>query len=72
MQKVFGFLVVLGIVLWVFLVWDREQPEKYTENIDNANKSERCLEFKRPVDDVDGAWSLGYKGRIKQLLSGCF
>jgi len=68
------FLFILGtlaflIVAFVFL---NGRPLPTSEGVDDANKVDRCAQF-RVVDTEDaGIYSLGYKGRIEQLLHGCF
>ncbi len=78
MNRIFSVLIIFGIIVWIFLMWERTQPERYAEHFDDANTADRCAEFRQRGDEVTGdeededVWSLGYRGRIKQLLNGCF
>ncbi len=83
MNRIFSVLIIFGIIVWGFLMWDRVQPEERAHDIasefDDANTTDRCAEFRMTEPEVTGednddesVWSLGYKGRIKQLLNGCF
>ena len=76
MQRLFSVLVILGMIIWVFLLWQQAQPIQRVERtagyVDNANTADRCAQY-RMTDDGDGStWVLGYGGRIRQLFNGCF
>ena len=72
MNQLLGLLLFIAIIFLGFFLWERAQPEEYTDRIDNAQTSDRCAEFRQRVPDDEGEWSLGYGGRIRQLLHGCF
>ena len=67
-------LFILGIVVFVaviFVFFDNG-PAVVPSSLDDATKADRCAKF-RTVDSEDSQiYSLGYKGRIEQLLHGCF
>ena len=75
MRHAFSILLILGLIIWGFLLWDRANPKQYTSEFEDAQVSDRCAEFRQEVPDADGedsgVWSLGYEGRIRQLLHGC-
>lgn len=86
MQTMLKVVLVLGIAVWIFLMWERAQPDprtveetivrynEYGERIDNAEVDDRCAEFRTQIEgeEVGELWSLGYGGRIRQLIKGCF
>ncbi len=76
MQRVFSVLITLGIIMWLFLLWQRAQPvlevEKVVGEVDNANTADRCAQYRMPAGEDASTWSLGYEGRIRQLFNGCF
>lgn len=71
-------VVMLGVIIWIILLWDRAQPEnkarEVSGKIDDATVTDRCAEFRQDApDDLDADdFSLGYGGRINQFLHGCF
>ena len=76
MRRVFSILITLGIIMWIFLLWDRTRPEERVEEIagklDDANTADRCTKYRTTDEDDLTTWSLGYGGRIRQLVHGCF
>lgn len=76
MQRLFPVLITLGIIVWVFLLWQRTQPiervEDIAERIDDANTDDRCAKYRMHNYEDESTWSLGYSGRLKQLAHGCF
>lgn len=62
-----GILVILA-VMFLYLYLSSPIP---SGNFDDANVADRCAEF-REYDEDGKVYSLGYAGRIKQLLQGCF
>lgn len=76
MQRVFSVLITLGIIVWIYLLWERAQPVERVEDIagqvDDANTADRCAKYRMTDEGDDSTWSLGYGGRIRQLLHGCF
>jgi hypothetical protein len=76
MQRTLSVLIILGLVIWAFLLWDHYQPEQRyeqaTENLNDANKTDRCAEYRVTDNGDERTWSLGYEGRIRQLVHGCF
>lgn len=72
MNRFLGVLIILGIIIWGFLIWEKTQPAQYAENFDDATKADRCAEFKQTIDDDPDLEVLGYKGRLRQLAKGCF
>ena len=76
MQRAFSVLIILGLIMWGFLLWERAQPvaqvERVVGQVDNANTADRCAQYKMPAGEDSSTWSLGYEGRIRQFLHGCF
>lgn len=76
MQRVFSILIIVGIIVWAFLLLERAQPdrrvEELTEQFDDANTTDRCAKYRTTDDNDLTTWSLGYEGRIRQLMHGCF
>ncbi|HEY4502486.1 MAG TPA: hypothetical protein VJH21_01490 [Candidatus Paceibacterota bacterium] len=68
------FLFILGIIAFLIIafVFLNGKPLPAPEGLDDATNIDRCARF-RVVDTEDtDIYSLGYKGRIEQLLHGCF
>lgn len=76
MQRVFSILITLGVIIWVFLLLERAQPVKEAQTLagetDNAETSDRCAEYRTTSDEDGSIWSLGYAGRVRQLVHGCY
>ena len=72
MNKLLSILLILAVIFLGFVLWERAQPEQYTENFEDAQTSDRCAEFRRTAPGDEEEWSIGYGGRISQLLHGCF
>ena len=75
MHRLFSVLVTLGIIIWVFLLWQRAQPAQRVEwtagYVDNANTADRCAQYRMTDGNDESTWALGYSGRIRQLVHGC-
>ncbi len=69
MQKVLQFLVIVGLLFWGFLWYEKTNPLNFAINIDDSNTSERCAKY---AQDVEGVQVLGYGDRVKQFFSGCW
>lgn len=66
MHTMLKVVLVLGIAVWIFLMWERAQPDsrvvgetivrynEYGEQIDNAETDDRCAQFRKPVDMEGG------------------
>lgn len=79
MNRLFPVLIILGIMLWGFLMWDRARPDaavqEFAAQADNANTADRCAKYRTVVTDDAGdeiGFFLGYKDRLRQLLDWCF
>lgn len=76
MYRIFSALIVLGAIVWVFLLLQRaqlgDQVKEVTKKADNANATDRCAKYRMTDGGDEGVWSLGYEGRIRQLAHGCF
>lgn len=81
MRTLLPTLLIIGLIIWGFLLWDRSRPDQYARDfadraseveLDDATTADRCARFRTASDDDDAIWSLGYMGRIQQLFSGCF
>ncbi len=81
MSRVFSILILLGIALWAFLLLERVRPDQVVEQgvsqlekvpADNANTTDRCARYRQNSEDDLNTWALGYEGRIRQLIHGCF
>lgn len=76
MYRIFSVLLILGVIVWAFLLFQRVEPGQQVETIagkiDDATVSDRCAEYRLTDGNDDSTWSLGYEGRIKQLVHGCF
>lgn len=67
-------LFILGVLAFIAVAFFflNSKPFTIPKNFNDATKTARCEKF-RVVDPGDpGIYSLGYKGRIEQLLNGCF
>lgn len=83
MYRTFSILVLVGLIVWGFLLLSRYAPgvslSGFSEEVDDATKADRCAQF-RTTEGVglegeqadDGTWKLGYGGRIRQIVHGCF
>lgn len=83
MYRIFSVLIILGLFVWGFLLYQRHGSDtlvpEYAGWVDDAEETERCAQYRTEVADdgdldaeADGdAWSLGYGGRIRQLIHGC-
>ena len=69
MQQTLGVLVLVGLILWMFLLYEKTHPVDVLNKVDDANTSERCAQFGY---DVEGERNLSYGDRIKQLMKGCW
>ena len=65
---IFAIFVVMALA-FLFLLY---RPGAVATPFDDARVSERCAEFEERDSEDKELRSLGYKGRIRQLLSGCF
>ncbi len=85
MYRAFSTLIILGLLVWGFLLWQRHGPNamvpEYTGRVDNAEMADRCAQYRTEIsrdgetvrgEDADISWMLGYGGRIRQLIHGCF
>ena len=76
MMRAFSILIIFGIIVWGFLLWDRTQPvrrvEDIAEKVDDANTTDRCAKYRMTDGGDENTWTLGYEGRIRQLVHGCF
>ena len=76
MTRAFSILIISGIIVWGFLMWERTQPtrrvEDIAEKVDDANTADRCAKYRMMDDGDESTWALGYEGRIRQLVHGCF
>lgn len=76
MRRIFSILIIFGLIVWGFLLWERMQLEQrvkeIAEEVDDANTTDRCAKYRMTIEDDLTTWSLGYGGRIRQLVHGCF
>lgn len=83
MYRIFSVLIIVGLFVWGFLLYQRHGPSAvvpaYTGRADDAETSDRCARYRTEVAgggevaaEEEDAWSLGYGGRIRQLMHGCF
>lgn len=76
MERFPSFVLFFGIIVAIFLLWHAygpaEQFRAVTQKADNAETEERCAEFREELSEEDGIWSLGYAGRFRQFVRGCF
>jgi len=77
MERFSTFILILSIIVAGFLllhVYDGpdERIQEATQNIENAEESKRCAAFRQELSKDSSIWSLGYAGRIRQLVRGCF
>ncbi|MBI4087017.1 hypothetical protein HY416_03500 [Candidatus Kaiserbacteria bacterium] len=76
MHRTFSVLLILGLIVWAFLLLDRANPGEQAIDLagkaDDANTADRCAKYKSTDEDDSNTWSLGYEGRIRQLAHGCF
>lgn len=76
MYRTFSVLVLLGFIVWGFLMLERfgegSRAREFAERADDANTSERCAEYRTTDGEDEETWSLGYVGRVRQLAHGCF
>jgi hypothetical protein len=84
MDRFLKIVLLVGILVWAFLMLERAEPEVprsadvvagidgRIENIEDAEASHRCAEFRQEVTEDGAVWTLGYGGRIRQLFKGCF
>lgn len=63
------FLAVLAVVALSF--WYLNRTPVSLPAFDDAEVSDRCAEFRRVDAQDEDVYSLGYGGRIRQLLHGC-
>lgn len=64
---ILGILLLLGAA-FLYLYLTAPIP---IGGFDNANEADRCAQF-REYDEDGKVYSLGYGGRIRQLIHGCF
>lgn len=69
MQQALSALVLVGILIWGFLLYQDTHPVDVVGKFDNAETSSRCAQYGY---DVEGQQNLGYGDRIKQLMHGCW
>ncbi len=76
MRRIFSILLILGVIVWGFLLWDRTRPDRRIETLveqaDNAETADRCAKYRVTDGGDESTWSLGYAGRIRQLVHWCF
>lgn len=71
MVKTIGFLIGIALIVVVGFVYLNTRPLELPSSLEDATTAERCARF-RTTDTEDNVYSLGYGGRIRQLLHGCF
>lgn len=64
------FLAVLAVVVFAFMYLNWTEFTVPSEFDDPS--SDRCAKFRDVDPDDQEIFSLGYGGRIRQILSGCF
>lgn len=64
-------MAIAAIVVIAFLYLNDQPPER-PSSFDDATVADRCAEFREVDEEDEDIYSLGYKGRIRQLLHGCF
>lgn len=73
MEKFLKYLVVIGLIIWILLLlferWSGGSPLGF---FSDANTSERCKQYEKSVYDANDDRILGYGGRLKQFISGCW
>lgn len=73
MGKTISFFVAVVIVIaFAFLYLNERSSVVVSGSFDDAQKADRCAEFRQVDPDDQRIFSLGYGGRIRQLLRGCF
>jgi len=70
-RTILFFVGVLAIVALAFMYLNGRTPE-VPNSFDDATKVDRCAEFRQVDSEDKDIYSLGYSGRIRQLLHGCF
>jgi hypothetical protein len=66
------FIAVAVVIIFAFMFLNERSTVVVPGSFDNAQKADRCAEFKSTIDDDKDLSLLGYGGRVKQLLRGCF
>ena len=71
MQKALSFLIIIGLVVWGFLMYEKSHPTFSLPHMSvNAPEQEaRCATF---GTDVEGERTLSYGDRIKEIMNGCW
>lgn len=64
---IFGILLVIVLAFWYLNSTATPVPTDFSD----ATADDRCKQFEERDPEL-GVSSLGYKGRIRQLLHGCF
>ncbi len=72
MVKTIVFVVVIVAVIVVALLYVNDRPLTGPSSLDDATKTDRCAEFRDAGLSDENDYSLGYGGRIRQLVRGCF
>lgn len=68
MQSTLSFFVVVGLILWGFLMYQKSHPS-LSFSINTPEKKAACAQIGY---DVEGQQNLSYGDRIKQVLNGCW
>lgn len=71
MRIILSLVVVMAVVI-LALVYLNGHSISAPKNLNDATKTERCAKFRQVDEEDNGVYSLGYGGRIRQLIHGCF
>ncbi len=70
MNKALRYLILIGLVVWGFLMYESSHPNlNFGGTISDANTDTRCDKFKK---DVEGEQILSYGDRFAQFAQGCW
>lgn len=73
MANMVSFFIAVIIVMVLALFYLNERPAIFVPGtFENAEVSDRCAKFREVNLEDKDIFSLGYKGRVRQILSGCF
>lgn len=74
MLKTLLFIAVIAAVVALAFLYLEATPVQAPSELNDATRTDRCAQYREEqnIDGNEDVYSLGYKGRIRQLLHGCF
>lgn len=71
MQATLRFLIMVGLIVWLFLMYEKSHPiDAFNFSFfNNAHTSARCAEYATTTEAGTG---MDYRDRVRQFMDGCW